>query len=234
VTATILSVLGAVDCEAFREGSVGQPANELSSFAYVLVGIWIIAMTRVHRGWRTHSLVFAGCILAAGLGSVALHGPRPTGTQLLHDVPIALTLGLLVLHDLALIIPYDKWLRVFAWGGVVVAGAALVVPEVAAVVAAAMVPVLVVEEVLVYRRGLRSQPRRHQAHLLWAISGVAALAAGLWVVGRDGSPYCDPTSLFQAHAAWHVASAIAFGIWWWLALAADPTSADVEGQTQQA
>jgi len=38
------------------------------------------------RGWRTRSLVFAGCLVATGLGSVAYHGPQPPGAELMHDL----------------------------------------------------------------------------------------------------------------------------------------------------
>ncbi len=43
----------------------------------------------------------------------------------------------------------------------------------------------------------------------------AALAAGLtaYALGRTGSPACDPTSLVQPHAAWHVLMAVALGAW---------------------
>lgn len=43
----------------------------------------------------------------------------------------------------------------------------------------------------------------------------AALVSGLtaYALGRTGSPACDPTSLVQPHAAWHVLMAVALGAW---------------------
>jgi hypothetical protein len=46
-------------------------------------------------------------------------------------------------------------------------------------------------------------------------AALAAGAAGLacWWLGRTASPWCGPDSLLQAHAAWHVLSAVALGAW---------------------
>ena len=43
--------------------------------------------------------------------------------------------------------------------------------------------------------------------------GVAAAGAVCWWAGRTGSPWCDPDSLLQAHAAWHLLGAAALGGW---------------------
>jgi hypothetical protein len=44
---------------------------------------------------------------------------------------------------------------------------------------------------------------------------LAAAAAGVacWWAGRSASPLCDPDSLLQPHAAWHVLGAAALGAW---------------------
>jgi hypothetical protein len=41
---------------------------------------------------------------------------------------------------------------------------------------------------------------------LWMVPAAVAYGAG-----RTGSPLCDPASLWQAHAAWHVLSAVGLG-----------------------
>jgi hypothetical protein len=44
---------------------------------------------------------------------------------------------------------------------------------------------------------------------------LAATAAGAvcWWAGRTASPWCDPDSLLQGHAAWHLLTAAALGVW---------------------
>jgi hypothetical protein len=49
----------------------------------------------------------------------------------------------------------------------------------------------------------------------------AAIGAACWWAGRSASPLCDPDSLLQPHAAWHVLGAAALGAWAWAALEAD-------------
>jgi hypothetical protein len=54
-------------------------------------------------------------------------------------------------------------------------------------------------------------PRRRTAYR----AALAATAAGAacWWLGRTASPWCDPHSLLQGHAAWHLLSAAALACW---------------------
>jgi hypothetical protein len=57
----------------------------------------------------------------------------------------------------------------------------------------------------------RPTPREQVAYRV----ALAAAAAGLacWWAGRTASPWCDPDSLLQLHAAWHALGAAALGAW---------------------
>ena len=65
----------------------------------------------------------------------------------------------------------------------------------------------------VARRGRRSgwSPRRRVAYRV-ALAATAAGAACGWL-GRTGGPLCDPDSLLQGHAAWHLLTAISLAAW---------------------
>ena len=54
-------------------------------------------------------------------------------------------------------------------------------------------------------------PRRRAAYR----AALAATAAGAvcWWLGRTASPWCDPDSLIQGHAAWHLLGAAALACW---------------------
>ena len=39
--------------------------------------------------------------------------------------------------------------------------------------------------------------------------GAMALAFGIWNLSKTGGPWCDPHSLLQGHAVWHVLGAVA-------------------------
>lgn len=80
-----LLALGASDCEAFRAGLLGQPANAVSSLAYVVAGLWVL-----RRGGPAGPAV---ALALVGVGSVLYHGPMSPGAGLAHDGSIAALAG---------------------------------------------------------------------------------------------------------------------------------------------
>jgi hypothetical protein len=69
--------LGGSDCEALRDGWLGQPINAVSSMAYVLAGAYLLR----ERG----RVVPAVALAAVGVGSALYHGPMPPGADLVHN-----------------------------------------------------------------------------------------------------------------------------------------------------
>jgi hypothetical protein len=65
----------------------------------------------------------------------------------------------------------------------------------------------------------RLTPRGRVAYRV-ALAATAAGAA-CWWAGRTASPLCNPDSLFQGHAAWHLLGAAALGAWAWAAFEGD-------------
>jgi hypothetical protein len=86
MTTTAHVALG--DCERIRAGAVGQPVNTVSSLAYVVAGAWL---ARRRRGGVEGLVPLAA--VAAGIGSVAYHGPGTPLGRRGHDVS-ALVLAL--------------------------------------------------------------------------------------------------------------------------------------------
>ncbi len=87
--------LGDGDCEALRAGLIGQPANTLSSFAYVGAGTWLATrIPGLPRASRRGATAYAALAAVTGAGSVAYHGPQFEGAQFFHDVPILGVLGI--------------------------------------------------------------------------------------------------------------------------------------------
>jgi hypothetical protein len=86
-----LLALGASDCEALRDGWLGQPVNCLSSLAYVGAGAYILC----RGGPRATPLAVA--LGAVGVGSVLYHGPMPPGAEAVHDGSIVALAATIVL-----------------------------------------------------------------------------------------------------------------------------------------
>jgi hypothetical protein len=80
--------LGGSDCEALRDGSLGQPMNSLSSLAYVVAG----AVVARNRG----PVAPAAALVAVGLGSLLYHGPMPPLAEFAHDASLVALLVALV------------------------------------------------------------------------------------------------------------------------------------------
>jgi hypothetical protein len=218
--------IGESDCEALGDGTLVQPVNALSSFAYVCIGlaiaVWALLRRRKVDDRRTYvvqSLVYAACLVAVGLGSVLFHGPQPDGSRTLHDLPILVTVVFIVVHDLYLLFPRLRHAAVsFVGAAAVATGVTLLSADAGTALTGVGVAAVVVLEFLVYRRRLRPVALRRQRQAYIAIVAVATVAAASWLLGRSDSPLCDPDDTFQFHGVWHAISALIFGLWWWLAI----------------
>lgn len=75
--------VAASDCEQIRPGLIGQPANTVSSLAFVAAAVPIAraARRRDQPAW----LAVAVAAAVEGLGSVAYHGPGGRRAKSLHD-----------------------------------------------------------------------------------------------------------------------------------------------------
>ncbi len=64
-------------------------------------------------------------------------------------------------------------------------------------------------------RRIRRRPvlRRGSRSRVIAAASLAVLATAAYATGRTSAPWCDPDSLAQPHAAWHVLSAAALALW---------------------
>jgi hypothetical protein len=67
---------GGSDCEALRDGWLGQPINAVSSLAYVAAGMYVAVTGRVALGVA---------LAVVGAGSAIYHGPMPSGSGIAHD-----------------------------------------------------------------------------------------------------------------------------------------------------
>ncbi len=202
-------VPGSGDCEA-RVADWGQPALLVSSFAYVIVGLlllgWGLRRSDVSRPLLS---LFAAGLVLTGLGSADYHGPVLGPEPLLHDGGLALALLIALAIDL---VALGMGVRPVAAGvvglGVVGLIAMLIVPGASPALAAVLAPGLVLVEVLIYRRGLR-----RFSWEFFTMIGVLAVGAVVFALSRTGGPLCDPSSLLQGHAGWHLATAVALGLW---------------------
>jgi hypothetical protein len=176
------------DCESVIGPLLGQPVNTLSTLAFFVAGG--LVARKSGTPWVGYALI------ATGVGSLLFHGPMPSFAEWAHDV----TLAWLLLVVAGLGRPWERWTRL---PGLVVLGALLGVwPEMGDAVGVALA-IVAISLLLVAERS-------------WATVGPLLLLTTVAVIGRlgaTGGPLCDPDSLFQPHALWHIGSATAV-VWW--------------------
>lgn len=204
--------MGGSDCEHIGEGLLAQPANTLSSLAYVLAGALLFWRALAGRpGTRITPVVYAVMVIGVGIGSAAFHGPMPAWARLAHDLSIAAVLAFVIAYDVALTrgASANTGLAMFVGISGACAAVLAVAPDAGNALDAVLVAGAVVAEIGVSRS---AAGRATTDGRLWiAIVGVVMIGAMLNAVGRTDAPLCAPDSPVQLHAVWHVLTA--FVLW---------------------
>ena len=209
---------GATFCEAARDQLVRQPANTLSNAGFVVAGL-LIAL----RLGRTPSddavlsrpvgTAYAVLVVLLGPGSAAMHASQSalgghldtTSMYLLASFAASYALARLrglggtgfaalfvvLLLGCELVGSWSQPLPVVMFAGNLVFGVLLLAA-------------ITVEVVLARRPGRRIDLR-------WGAAGLAAMVVAfvVWNGAKHGTPFCDPDSLLQGHAVWHLLGAVA-------------------------
>ena len=225
---------GGCFCEAARPGFVRQPANTWSDLGFVLVGLAIGAhATRTRMGANARNRMRAGGLYPAlyaaivvfmGPGSMYFHASLTRWGGSLDVLSMYFFITFWVVYALAR--GYDLSRRRFVQLYIGL-NAVIAIPQIAIGHASALVfgPLafagFVLELLLQPLGGPRPAwlPQPAPIRTRWVIAGWACFAAAfaLWIPSRTGGPLCDPDSLLQGHAAWHLLSAATTGcfyIYW--------------------
>lgn len=198
-------------CEAPGTDLLTEPVAAVSSLAFVVAAAVVLVARRRRAGERADErdrglLVYAALVAGIGAGSVVQHGPDPWWSGVPHDVPLMGTLAFVAadaVADLTGRRRHPWWWLVPTLALVPAALWWPVVSTVAqSVVAAAAVGLTLLRA---WRRPALRRP---------VLTGVALLAVGAVVgrLSRAGGPLCDPGSLLQGHAVWHVLAATALAV----------------------
>ena len=206
---------GANFCEAPHDGWIRQPANTLSNAGFVVAGLLVAHRVARHTRadgvmTRTVGTFYACVVVLLGPASAAMHATQTAWGGHLDLLSMYLIAGF------AAAWAWVRWTRrgtaafVTAYVACVVACELVglwsdlvpVVHQPGNLAFAALLVTAVVLETRIWRRGETSIVFRH---------GVVALAAMLlaftiWLLSNAG--WCDPTSLVQGHAAWHLLCAV--------------------------
>ena len=186
-------------CEEVRSDGIRQPANSLSSLAFVLVAAIVL-----FHGWRSDRVkasLFALTLAFVGIGSALYHASLSFTGQF-FDV-----LGMYLLATLALLLSLSR-IRHLSTVTMVAAYAAInsflaailwIAPVYRRWIFAALLAGIIATEMR-----NRGGERRY---LLQAVAAMG-IAFAIWILDFTRT-LCSPASLIQGHAVWHILGALA-------------------------
>jgi hypothetical protein len=210
---------GATFCEAARDGWVKQPANTFSNAGFVVAGLAVAAQA---TRWPLGGLAtpYACLVVLLGPASAAMHATQSSlGGR--FDL-----LSMYLVASFAAAYALMRWVRqgrTFFWQLFLLFVAACelvglggddvpVVQQSGNVAFAVLLLVAVVTEVRLWRR---AGPMRTDLRWGAAALGTILLAFAIWNATKVR--WCDPHSLLQGHAAWHLLDAVSayllFRLW---------------------
>jgi len=208
-------------CEAFRDGIIKQPANTWSNLGFVVAGLWITVIIRrdiishVHyRNLIGSSLnlgvLYATLVVLLGPGSMAMHATGTTWGGTLDVLSMLLYIVFPVAYSLARLVGARTrvcfWCYLALGGGL---GFFLLTGTLrfsGSTLYTWLVPVIVIiETALRFKR----HPRNGDLRWLGLATGIFLLGLTIWRLSHTGEPLCQPTSLLQGHAIWHILCAVA-------------------------
>jgi hypothetical protein len=193
-------------CEAFRPGPIKQPANTLSNFGFILMGLWLA--TRA-KNWRAAS--FATVIAFLGPGSMALHAGMTSLGGGIDVASMFLFIGFALLIDAARLNPFveARFSTAAAAGAAGLFALGVRFHRHGIPMFAWLITLFVAAEVFVRLKG--GGPARDR-RLLALASAFFFTGYVCWKLSEKSTgPWCWPTSPFQGHAFWHLFSALAAG-----------------------
>ena len=199
-----------MDCERVVSGFLGQPANAVSSVAFLVAAAWILILA-FRRERPIALLMLALAVAANAIGSFARHGPDPAWAWWAHDAAIMAVLLFIAVHALARMRGWRPHVEIGAYTiGLVAVGLGLAAIQGASdPFAGTLAASALVGEVATVSRDRRTRPPAGSSSGAVGL-GLAALALGgiAFLLGQTGSPLCRPESLFQWHALWHLLVAV--------------------------
>ncbi len=197
-------------CEAPRTGALLlQPANTISSLAFIGVGAWIMldGVNARHRALGIVPTMAMGfCAIVIGMGSVMLHATLTLWGQFADVLGMYLLGSFLIVWALQRGLGLGDAPALALYAGLAGTLIALlaIAPETRRWLFA-----LVLVTAIALEWGL-ARPRRPGVQPRLFLAGLAAnaLAFALWIPDQTLA-LCDPTSPLQGHAAWHLLGAAA-------------------------
>jgi hypothetical protein len=206
-------------CERDRGGWIRTPANTVSNVGFIVAGLAIaLSVGAARRGGRHprpgnpmtetsfYPAFYACVVVFLGPASMALHASLKSWGGVVDIVSMNFFIGFVLLYGLQRLYGFGRAGFVAGWAAL---NAVLLALKLSLGRGSEAFGVVALAAFLVEMRIRAVRPLRAERRwlLLAAISFLAAFA--IWLPSRNGGILCDPDSLLQGHAAWHLLCAAA-------------------------
>lgn len=192
----------AADCERLLDGFVRQPANAVSSLAFVGAGLAVLLVARRGKRVGAASYSLAAGLTLTGLGSASFHGPGGPLAEWAHDASLLWLLFLLLMVEMSRRAPAGGIRPTTAVASAAIAGMLALLPGVAMPAAG-----ITAAAVILLALGVERSSRSPRQPIDLPALGLLAIGILIFLLSRTGGPLCTPDGLLQGHAAWHVLAA---------------------------
>ena len=214
--------VGGAFCEAARPGLIKQPANTWSNLGFIFAGLlmaWQLSKGTFHKNQNrftqsNFTAIFFSCIVVfLGPGSMAMHATE-TETGGSFDM-LSMYLIASFSASYALQRFYHWTNRTFTISFVLIIliceAVGMYHEEIPIIDYAGNAIFAFFLTVTIVYEMLNSFIRKHVHERKYGFASVASLflAFAIWNMWKDDSPLCDPHSLIQVHAIWHILDALA-------------------------
>jgi ceramidase len=212
-TTVVARAATCVPGHCFCEQAVGFPeqlANSVSSFAFMVLGVWVLLSRRNPTpGTREHVLaqLLGATMIFIGVSSFFYHATLSFLGQFL-DIFSMYTFGLLLLFGAlyrAARLRGSYALAGFIAASIVFGLIQFAYPDARRILFAALLVPGIILELTPWITGYSPRSRRVGA-IYWAL-GVMLVAYGIWLLDQTPA-FCQPGSLVQGHAIWHMLGAV--------------------------
>ena len=201
-------------CEHVAPGLVRQPANAVSSLAFVAVGSWVLwraardrrngADTRTLTHQPVYSALFGAACLLIGVGSAFFHASLTFAGQFVDVFGMYLIATVILLYGLGRGRGISAGRAALGYVGLnaVLALCLYFLPGTRRYLFAVLILIAIWTEVAARRRSASTMAVRW---FRWA-AGALAVGFAIWILDITRA-VCRPESLLQGHAVWHLLGA---------------------------
>lgn len=210
-------------CEHAREGLIKQPSNSFSNLGFSIAGLaiaWLAFRNKfdaVNRMTRTafYPIFYSSIVILLGAGSFAMHATNTSWGGFFDLLSMFLFSSFVISYALMRWFKLSEFKFFLIYFSIVLFCSCLhlsdlnktvivVVRPDEIVFASCLIAATVLELLMKYKRG-------NEIEAKWGLLGVGSLIVAfiIWNLSRtQDSLFCDPNSLIQGHAMWHLLDAL--------------------------